>query len=108
MFEDSLEKAVDLFNEKQREALNTLYRSEAITRRRSIEEAADVEEIAASCGYFSHNLTFFAEEIKAFLTILEELKDLQETNQRSWEWLKFWKRKTVVRSAEEGAFFSCA
>lgn len=106
MFEDSLEKAVSLFDEKQREALNTLYRSEAITRTRSIEEAINVEEIAASCGYFSDNLTSFAEEIKYFLGILEELKNLQETAQKSWEWLKFWKRKAVVISSEEGTF-SC-
>ncbi|KAF8254118.1 hypothetical protein K440DRAFT_648719 [Wilcoxina mikolae CBS 423.85] len=106
VYEDSLEKAVDLFNEKQREALNTLYKSDAITKRRSVEEAADVEEIAASCGYFSDNLTFFAEEMKSFLRILQELQRLQETNERSWEWLKFWKRigkKKVVISSEEEA-----
>jgi hypothetical protein len=88
--------------------LNTLYKSDAITKRRSIEEAAVVEEIAASCGYFSDNLTFFAEEMKAFLRILQELQRLQETNERSWEWLKFWKRigKKVVRSSEEGILYS--
>jgi hypothetical protein len=108
-FDESLESAIDLFNEKRAEALTTLYTSEAITCARSMEGAADVEEMAASCGYFSYNLTFFAEEMKTFLDILEELQRLQETKEKSWEWLKFWKRlgrKKVQRASEEGNAFS--
>ncbi|CCX09460.1 Similar to Uncharacterized protein C26F1.08c; acc. no. Q10495 [Pyronema omphalodes CBS 100304] len=102
MYDDSLDSAVRLFEDKQREALNNLYKSDLITKRRSVEEAADVEETAASCGYFSDNLTFLAEEMKAFLELLEELQYLQETRVRSWEWLKFWKRgKKGSKSPEE-------
>lgn len=105
-FGSSLEKAISLFNEKRAESLNTLYRSQAITKSRSIEAAAAVEEVAASCGYFSYNLTFFAEEMKTFLVILAELQRLQKTEERSWEWAKFWKTigasKKVKRTSEEG------
>jgi hypothetical protein len=109
VFDDSLQSAINLFNERRAEALNTLYTSEAITCARSMEGAADVEEMAASCGYFSCNLTFFAEEMKTFLDILEELQRLQETKEKSWEWLKFWKRlgrKKAPRASEEGNAFS--
>jgi hypothetical protein len=109
MFDGSLERAIDLFNEKRAEALNTLYTSEAITHSRSVEAAADVEEMAASCGYFSYNLTFFAEEMKTFLDILEELQRLQETKEKSWQWLMFWKqlgKRQLKRTSEEGITFS--
>ena len=105
MFENSLRMAIDLFNEKRTEALNTLYSSEAITKGRTMDAAADVEEIAASCGYFSYNLTFFAEEMKVFLEHLKQLQCLQESGQRSWSWLKFWKKmgkKETKRYHEEG------
>jgi hypothetical protein len=110
-FEESLQKAVDLFNEKRSEALKDVYRSGAITNARSIEVAADVEEIAASCGHFAYNLTFFAEEMKTFLDVLQELQRLQETNHRSWEWLKFWKRpkgKKRERYNNEEGIRSCS
>jgi len=104
-FKESLGSAINLFNEKRAEALSNLYRSDVITKTQSLDAAADVEEMAASCGYFSYNLTIFAEEMKTFLSVLEELQRLQETNVRSWEWLKFWKRlgkKQPVRDSEEG------
>jgi len=104
-FKESLRSAINLFNEKRTEALNNLYRGEVITGAQPLDMAADVEEMAASCGYFSYNLIIFAEEMKTFLDILEELQRLQETDVRSWEWLKFWKRlgkKTPVRDSEEG------
>jgi len=58
---------------------------------------ADFEEVAASCGYFSYSLLDFAEEMKTFLDILDELKMSGEDSRRSWKWLMFW-RKIQVRS----------
>ena len=57
-----------------------------------MEIQADFEEVAASCGYFSFSLQDFANEMKAFLAILEDLK--METEHRpggrTWTWLTAW------------------
>lgn len=90
-FEESLKDAIELYELKRSEALATLYRSDEITQSRSLDANADVEEIAASCGYFSYNLLYFAEEMKTFLEILRNLQRLQEQRPRTWRWLKFWK-----------------
>jgi hypothetical protein len=103
----SLDKAIRIFNEKRSQALATLYKSEAIAKSRTVEDAADVEEIAASCGYFSYNLAFFAEEMGTFLEVLEELQRLQIIKERSWDWLRFWERvgpKNREVHSEEGNF----
>lgn len=91
-FRESLKKAIEMYSEARIEALNTLYRSEAVTKARPMAEAADVEEIAASCGYFSSCLLYFAEEMIIFLDILEGLENLQREKPRTWEWMKFWKK----------------
>ncbi|CUS15498.1 unnamed protein product [Tuber aestivum] len=100
-FRGSLSRAIALYSETRIEALNTLYKSEAVTKERPMMEAADVEEIAASCGYFSYCLLYFAEEMLVFLGLLEELEDLQARKPRSWEWAKFWKLKKSRKTAEE-------
>ncbi|PWW79664.1 hypothetical protein C7212DRAFT_356449 [Tuber magnatum] len=84
----SLSRAIALYSETRIEALNTLYKSEAVTKERPAMEAADVEEIAASCGYFSYCLLYFAEE-------------MLERKPRSWEWAKFWKLKKSRKTAVE-------
>ncbi|KAG0633708.1 Fusaric acid resistance protein-like-domain-containing protein [Tuber brumale] len=100
-FRGSLGQAIALYSATRIEALNTLYKSEVVTKERSMMEAADVEEIAASCGYFSYCLLYFAEEMLVFLSLLEELEDLQARRPRSWEWAKFWKSKKTRKTAEE-------
>ncbi|TGZ84572.1 hypothetical protein EX30DRAFT_3064 [Ascodesmis nigricans] len=91
-FHESLEKAMQLYADKRAEALNTLYKSSGITTSRSMDANADVEEIAASCHYFSYNILNFAEEMKTFLDILIEMEYLERHRTRSWDWLKFWKK----------------
>ena len=100
-FRGSLGQAIALYSEMRIEALNTLYKSEAVTKERPMAEAADVEEIAASCGYFSYCLLYFAEEMLVFLSLLEELEDLQARKPWSWEWAKFWKSKKSRKTTEE-------
>ncbi|KAL7269959.1 hypothetical protein RUND412_007347 [Rhizina undulata] len=100
-FRQSLRTAIKLFSESRIEALTTLYRSELIIRERHMEEAADVEETAASCGYFSYCLQYFAEETITFLDILYELEELQNSRPKSWEWLKFWRRWGVKKVDRE-------
>ena len=56
-------------------------------------EAADVEEIAASCGYFSFCMLYFATEMLIFLDLLEQMESLQAEKPRTWEWAKFWKKR---------------
>jgi hypothetical protein len=57
--------------------------------------AADFEEVAASCGYFSSSLEDFAEDMVIFLDILEALKANvnRYPKRRTWSWLKFWGRR---------------
>ncbi|PUU72381.1 Fusaric acid resistance protein-like-domain-containing protein [Tuber borchii] len=100
-FRGSLGQAIALYSERRIEALNTLYKSKAVTKERPMAEAADVEEIAASCGYFSYCLLYFAEEMLVYLSLLEELEDLQTRKTRSWEWAKFWKSKKSRKTTEE-------
>ncbi|KAI9812601.1 MAG: hypothetical protein M1827_004590 [Pycnora praestabilis] len=93
-FRDSLEQAVNLYTQARRGALELLYQNQEFHRSKSTEVEADFEEVAASCGHFSFSLQDFAEEMKTFLDILDELKlevDL-EPRSRSWTWMMFWRR----------------
>lgn len=58
-----------------------------------METVADFEEVAASCGYFSFSLQDFANEMKVYLGLLEDLKDEIEHRPqgRTWKWLRFWR-----------------
>ncbi|KAI9769527.1 MAG: hypothetical protein M1840_004004 [Geoglossum simile] len=95
-FKASLVDAIELYSSARREALRLLYQSNELNKERPMDVVADFEEVAASCGYFSYSLLDFAEEMKTFLDILDELKIIGEDNRRSWKWLMFW-RKIQVR-----------
>ncbi|KAF2711790.1 hypothetical protein K504DRAFT_465528 [Pleomassaria siparia CBS 279.74] len=92
-FRHSLVDANELFANARREALTLVYRNKIPSETGSVEVAADFEEVAASCGYFSSSLEDLSEDMVTFLDILEELKDNVARNprQRSWTWLKFWR-----------------
>ena len=92
-FRTSLIDAIDLYSEARKKALRHLYRGKALSMNRPQGLEADFEEVAASCGYFSFSLLDFAEEMKTYLDILDELKDEIEKpwkQRRSWRWLKVW------------------
>ena len=93
-FRHSLLDANALFANARREALIMVYRNKVPSKTGSLEVAADFEEVAASCGYFSSSLQDFAEDMVSFLDILEELKDNvnRSPRKRTWNWLKFWRR----------------
>lgn len=93
-FRHSLVDAKALFSNAKREALDVVYKTKIPTKTRSAAEAADFEEVAASCGYFSSSLEDFAEDMVTFLDVLEELKANvnRYPRQRSWSWLKVWQR----------------
>lgn len=94
-FRHSLVDAKALFADARREALSGIYTNKIPTRTSSAAVAADFEEVAASCGYFSSSLIDFAEDMVGFLDILEELKSNvnRYPRQRTYNWLKFWKTR---------------
>ena len=95
-FRSSLTDAIALYSNARKEALTSLYRAKDLSVSRATASEADFEEVAASCGYFSFSLQDFAEEMKTYLDILDELKgevDRPFFQKRSWNWLKFWRRR---------------
>jgi hypothetical protein len=93
-FRHSLIDAKALFTNARREALSIVYKNRVPAKISSAALAADYEEVAASCGYFSSSLEDFAEDMVAFLDILEELKSNvhRYPRSRTWTWAKFWQR----------------
>ncbi|KAF8459390.1 Fusaric acid resistance protein-like-domain-containing protein [Terfezia claveryi] len=94
-FRESLVKATDLYYEARVEALNNLYknlRSITVSNDQKQEWAADVEEVAGCCGYFSYCLHAFSQEMAVFLDILQQMEHYQNHKTRSWDWLKVWRR----------------
>lgn len=91
-FRHSLIDANALFVHARKEALAILYKRKVPTVTGRMEDAADFEEVAASCGYFSSSLQDFAEDMVSFLDILEELKENAKRypRKRTWNWLRFW------------------
>ncbi|KAH7390670.1 Fusaric acid resistance protein-like-domain-containing protein [Pyrenochaeta sp. MPI-SDFR-AT-0127] len=91
-FRHSLVDAKALFADARRDALSAVYRNKVPARTSSAAVAADFEEVAASCGYFSSSLQDFAEDMVTFLDILEDLKANVNSypRRRTYSWLKFW------------------
>ena len=103
-FMPSLDAAIAMYSDSRRNALDTLYKSKDFTQTKSMEMQADFEEVAASCGHFSFSLLDFANEIKVYLEILDDLKlEVEERpDGRTWSWLKFWRSKRFHRARKEG------
>lgn len=100
-FRSSLVAAIDLYSNARKKALKQLYRGQALSINRPQDLEVDFEEVAASCGYFSFSLLDFAEDMKVYLDILDELKDELDKpwkQKRSWNWLKIWKRSVKSRN----------
>lgn len=93
-FRTSLDDAIELYTNSREEALGQLYKTKELTQPRPAEMEADFEEVAASCGYFSFSLLDFANEMRAYLVILDDLKlEIEERpDGKTWNWLKIWRR----------------
>ena len=93
-FRTSLDDAIDLYKSSREEALSQLYKTKALTRPSPIEMEADFEEVAASCGYFSFSLLDFANEMRTYVAILDDLKlEVEERpDGKTWNWLKLWRK----------------
>jgi hypothetical protein len=112
-FRASLVAAIELYSNARRDALRSLYQKDELNEERPLDVVADFEEVAASCGYFSYSLLDFAEEMKVFLDILDELKRVdEEDSRRSWKWLMFWRniqvRDQKRRSRDGGKQYTSA
>ena len=92
-FRTSLDRALDLYRNSRKDALNLIYLQKDFIKIRSLEVEADLEEVAASCGHFSFSLQEFGEQLKDFLEILDglQLETEERPNGRSWSWLKMWR-----------------
>lgn len=99
-FRHSLIDATALFINARKEALAMVYQNKIPAKTGSVEVAADFEEVAASCGYFSSSLQDFAEDMVTFLDVLEQLKENAKRypRKRTWDWLKFWQRWSWFRT----------
>ncbi|MCJ1294171.1 hypothetical protein MMC34_005728 [Xylographa carneopallida] len=96
-FHTSLVQAIRLYSDARTQALALLYGKKDSSSARPTELEADFEEVAASCGHFSFSLQDFAEEMRVYLDILDDIKEETERlpRQRSWNWLKFWRDTTT-------------
>lgn len=109
-FRCSLALAIQLYANAREEALTLLYKTKDLNKSRPLELVADFEEVAASCGHFSFSLQNLANELNAYLDILDDIKiEMDERpNGRTWKWLKIWQRlqKTKIQSpkADSGWF----
>lgn len=96
----SLDDAIRLYTRSREQALGLLYKTKELNKQRPIELEADFEEVAASCGYFSFSLLDFANEMKTYLEILDDLKlEVEERpSGRAWNWLKIWRKRRGSKS----------
>jgi hypothetical protein len=107
-FRHSLIDAKALFTNARREALSIVYKNRIPPKAGSASVAADYEEVAASCGYFSSSLQDFAEDMVTFLDILEELKTNVNSypRRRTWTWLNFWRVGRTKQSGDDSGLFN--
>ncbi|KAL8882615.1 MAG: hypothetical protein Q9198_000418 [Flavoplaca austrocitrina] len=84
-------------------ALSKIYDTNKVDKEWSLDVEADYEEVAASCGVFSYALQDFANDMIMYLDVLDELKlEIEERpNGRTWNWLRFWRRKQDSGMSEE-------
>lgn len=103
-FRASLDRASSLYRNARSDALKLIYLQKDFARARSVEMQADLEEVAASCGHFSFSLQEFAEQLKEFLDLLDELQlEVEERpTGKTWYWLKFWRSSDSDNNGNAG------
>ena len=93
-FKSSLAEAIELYAGAREKSLALIYKSKDLNKTRPMDMEVVFEEVAASCGHFSFSLQEFANELTAYLDILDELKiEIEHRPKgRTWKWLKFWSK----------------
>lgn len=102
-FQNSLRKAVDLFQSKQAHAFRKLY-SQEIFKPNNTMFKTDQEEVTACCGNFALLLALYAEELVHFLQLTEHFEVVAKTQPRSWSFLKFWKKSLTNDDSKQGIY----
>ncbi|KAI0171091.1 Fusaric acid resistance protein-like-domain-containing protein [Pestalotiopsis sp. NC0098] len=90
-FKQSVSDAISLYNSQRGKALEELYKTIELEKSRPENVQADYEEVAAACGHFSFTLLSLADEMQKYLDALDDLKYVTETDQKTWNFLKFWR-----------------
>lgn len=88
-FQMSLQKAIQLFEEKQVKSFDKLY-SQNIFKPDNAMFKTDQEEVTACCGNFSSLLALYGKELIHFLQLTEQFEVVSKTSPRTWNWLRFW------------------
>lgn len=103
----SLRMASDLYISARQAAIAQLYSQDVFkSNNLTIDAASDEEGIAASCGNFSYVLEEFGTELGVFMDYLEEYELQSQSKERSYEWLKFW-RKDSANGSSSGSGQHC-
>ena len=102
-FRTSLDRAVSMYKESRKDALEMVYAEKIGEKQRILEIEADYEEVAASCGHFSYSLLEVADQIKEYLDILDELQleHDERPHGRTWAWLKFWRKRPPPKDVKD-------
>lgn len=90
-FGHRLSEKLRLYTDRRVEALQSIYDLIEKERKTNHQSRALSEEVAAACGHFTFSLQTFAEEMKKYLDILEDLSYANEHPRRSWRWILWWK-----------------
>ncbi|KAK9479292.1 Fusaric acid resistance protein-like-domain-containing protein [Lipomyces japonicus] len=95
-YEQSLNMALEMYNIARTKALREIYSLDVFANR-TIGEGHDdlaiiLEEVASTCGQFSHGLADLSKEVQGILEIMKDYKQyVGQGRQRSWWWIVFWK-----------------
>lgn len=89
-FQLSLQKAIDLYDEKQVSSFEKLY-SQKIFKSNDFQSKTDQEEVTACCGNFASLLALYGKQLIHFLQLTEKFEVVTKTYPKSWSWAMFWK-----------------
>lgn len=99
-YQTSLEKALDIYEEKQVRTFESLY-SQQIFQPDSFIFKSDQEEVAACCGNFSALLGSYGKELIRFLELIAKFEEVAKSKRRSWTWLTSWRSFSRMQIAKK-------
>ncbi|KAF3992589.1 hypothetical protein FT663_02242 [Candidozyma haemuli var. vulneris] len=102
-YQNSLVKALELFQSKQTHSFGKLY-SQEIFKPDNIMFKTDQEEVTACCGNFASLLALYGEELIRFLQLTEHFEVVAKAQPRSWSYLKFWKTRSIDKKAKQNNY----
>ncbi|KAK9476027.1 Fusaric acid resistance protein-like-domain-containing protein [Lipomyces japonicus] len=109
LFKQELEIAMKSFKEARSKALKQMYGMDVLARRIRTDDdhvVVHLEEVASTCGQFSHGLLQVSGSVMHVLDVLQDYNEyLFAGRVRNWDWIKFWERwqSTSEAAAASGA-----